>query len=133
MLRAACRDLGPELFYPDEGDGRGSRYDDARSICATCPVYDECTEHARLWNEQHGCWGGASPRERRPKNGEQRELAARCAWCRRTFRFVVAMRRGWQNALPRCCSDTCEQKVRAGERDEATRAAAGRERQRGTA
>lgn len=126
MRDAACRDLGPEMFYPLEESGRSTSYDEARAICAGCPVQRECAEHARLWNEQHGCWAGTSPRERRPKNGELREIGARCEWCSRTFTITLPMRRGWQNSVPRFCGDDCATKQRARERDEHSRYESGR-------
>jgi WhiB family redox-sensing transcriptional regulator len=37
----------------------------ARRICATCPVKEQCLEHALAHRIDHGVWGGASERERR--------------------------------------------------------------------
>lgn len=36
--RAACKDVDPALFFPE--DGRHSTW--AKKICAACPVTDEC-------------------------------------------------------------------------------------------
>jgi len=56
---AACRGHGPADFYVDRGGG----YDDARRLCAGCPVAAQCAE-AGL-SERWGLWGGATPSERR--------------------------------------------------------------------
>lgn len=58
-VRAACRGLGPELFFPD----RGEPHADARSVCAGCPVTDACGEWG-LW-EKYGVWAGQSERRRK--------------------------------------------------------------------
>jgi len=59
--RAACRGVDPDVFYPpyeDEGD-------EAKAICATCPVRQACLEFALAHRERDGVWGGATERERR--------------------------------------------------------------------
>lgn len=64
-----CREIGVELFYPEEkeygarGNG-GETYTFARTICSACTVRIQCLEWA-LHHEDHGMWGGTSPTERR--------------------------------------------------------------------
>jgi WhiB family redox-sensing transcriptional regulator len=67
---AACRtaDVDLDAFFP----GRGDRTDEARAICATCTVRDECLEYAMENGIQHGIWGGKSERERRKMRRQQR-------------------------------------------------------------
>lgn len=62
--RAACRGLGPGLFYPlvDERYSHSTPYVQGRQVCSTCPVIDQCAEAGAL--EHHGLWGGESPRQR---------------------------------------------------------------------
>ena len=36
----------------------------AKSICATCPVIEECREHSFAVREPYGVWGGLSEEER---------------------------------------------------------------------
>lgn len=57
---AACLDADPALWYPDAGTALA-----ARLICATCPVRQDCLQHALVDGETYGVWGGASERVRR--------------------------------------------------------------------
>lgn len=59
--QAACRGVGPEDFFPGQGDPTRI----AKAICATCPVMSECLEYALETGQHHGIWGGTSERERR--------------------------------------------------------------------
>ena len=61
MARGNCRDEVPARFFPSDGVG----VDQARRICATCPVQEPCLEYALEQRIDHGVWGGASERERR--------------------------------------------------------------------
>jgi len=61
MLEAKCRGRAPHDFFPSDGVG----VDQARRICAGCPVQSECLEYALTYRIDHGVWGGASERERR--------------------------------------------------------------------
>lgn len=59
---ALCADLDPGIFFPD---GKGWTPDEAKSICARCPVRFECLDYAMKAKEEHGVWGGTTPAERR--------------------------------------------------------------------
>jgi WhiB family redox-sensing transcriptional regulator len=61
MARGNCAHEAPSTFFPSDGVG----VEVARRICATCPVKDECLEHALVNRIDHGVWGGCSERERR--------------------------------------------------------------------
>jgi WhiB family redox-sensing transcriptional regulator len=61
LARAACRGMDPELFFPD----RGESTEQAKAVCAACPVRAECLDHALTNVERFGIWGGLSERERR--------------------------------------------------------------------
>jgi WhiB family redox-sensing transcriptional regulator len=61
MLRARCRSLSPGEFFPSDGVG----VDQARKVCAECPVKAECLDYALTYRIDHGVWGGCSERERR--------------------------------------------------------------------
>ncbi len=69
--RAACRGLDPEIFYP-ASDEEG---DEAKAICAQCPVRQPCLEHALANREHDGVWGGATERERRRLVRQRRKSA----------------------------------------------------------
>lgn len=58
---AACRGLNPDLFYGETSD----HATDAKAVCATCPVRQECLDYALSNGEYYGIWGGMSERERR--------------------------------------------------------------------
>ena len=61
MLEARCLEADPEAFFPEKG---GSTQE-AKRICAACPVRNECLEYALEHDERFGIWGGLSERERR--------------------------------------------------------------------
>lgn len=61
-LQGACRDVDPELFYPDSRDG-GVRIAEAAAVCAGCPVRAQCREWG-LQRELHGIWGGLTENDR---------------------------------------------------------------------
>lgn len=56
MKRAACRGMGPDLFFPDPKDGTTSV--EAKKVCARCPVQQQCADYAIDHFEDHGVWGG---------------------------------------------------------------------------
>lgn len=58
---AACRGMDPDIFYPE----RGASTKEAKSVCATCPVRQQCLDYALMNGEKFGIWGGMSERERR--------------------------------------------------------------------
>jgi WhiB family redox-sensing transcriptional regulator len=65
--RAACRTLPPELFFPlgeleEEAVGQA---EEAKAVCAECPVRTACLEFALATNQPYGIWGGANASERR--------------------------------------------------------------------
>lgn len=65
-LRAACRNEDPELFFPVSDVGPGARQtDQAKAVCARCPVRAECLEYALDNGLDHGIFGGTTETERR--------------------------------------------------------------------
>ena len=58
---AACRGKPAAIFFVE----RGKPIDEARKLCASCPVADPCREFARTNGEHFGIWGGESERQRR--------------------------------------------------------------------
>ena len=66
----ACRSgVAAEDFYPpmhtERKHERLARERRAKSVCASCPVRDECLEHAIDVDERYGIWGGLNQDERR--------------------------------------------------------------------
>ena len=72
MARGSCKDVPPQTFFPSDGVG----VDEARKICAVCPVSAACLEYALRNRIDHGVWGGASERERRRILRARRPTAA---------------------------------------------------------
>lgn len=63
----ACRTVDPETFFsPDaeRGPRRSARESAAKSLCAVCPVVEECLQHALSVKEPYGVWGGLNANER---------------------------------------------------------------------
>lgn len=56
-----CAQTDPEAFFPEKG---GSTRD-AKKICQSCEVRNQCLEYALENDERFGIWGGLSERERR--------------------------------------------------------------------
>jgi WhiB family redox-sensing transcriptional regulator len=61
MARGKCKEVAPDLFFPNDGMGVLL----AQRICGECPVAEACLEYALANHIDHGVWGGASERERR--------------------------------------------------------------------
>lgn len=61
---AACREVDPELFFPEAGQSPAA----ARLVCSGCPVLEECAVHALGEGsgtpEPLGVWGGMTAQER---------------------------------------------------------------------
>jgi WhiB family redox-sensing transcriptional regulator len=59
--RALCAQTDPEAFFPEKG---GSTKD-AKRMCFSCDVRQDCLDFALDTDERFGVWGGLSERERR--------------------------------------------------------------------
>ncbi|MEY9963425.1 WhiB family redox-sensing transcriptional regulator [Streptacidiphilus sp. MAP12-16] len=65
---AACRRDEAGLFFAPSKEptaARLAREEQAKRVCARCPVLLECREHALLQPEPYGVWGGLTAAERR--------------------------------------------------------------------
>jgi len=62
MAHAACHHSPPEWWYPSH-----HAYANARIICGTCLVVEECA--AAGMSEDSGMWGGLPPEERHGRRG----------------------------------------------------------------
>lgn len=69
---AACRDMGPALFYDNRGGAGNFKMGRVREICGTCPVRIDCLTYALEAGERDGAWGGLTERERRKMRGQIR-------------------------------------------------------------
>lgn len=59
------------LFFVDDE----THYVEARKLCEGCPVQDVCLDWAIITNQEHGMWGGMSPRQRRTYKKRSRAAA----------------------------------------------------------
>ncbi|MGH8896249.1 MAG: WhiB family transcriptional regulator [Egibacteraceae bacterium] len=63
---AGCLGLDTELFFPIGSTGPAvEQADRAKTVCAGCPVGDECLEWALATGQHDGIWGGLGEDERR--------------------------------------------------------------------
>ena len=65
-----CASMDPEIFFPEDKQGRASREDHweiafAKGICQDCPIRNLCLEYALTADEEFGIWGGFTTSERR--------------------------------------------------------------------
>ncbi|HIW96792.1 MAG TPA: WhiB family transcriptional regulator [Candidatus Corynebacterium gallistercoris] len=67
QLESACRGMESEVFFHPDGErgrARLNREMRAKMVCRTCPVMEQCREHALEVAEPYGIWGGLSESER---------------------------------------------------------------------
>ena len=63
---AACRGIGPALFFPEQHDMLTSTT--ATAVCTSCPVAAECRQAGD--KERYGVWGGQTVTRRRGWAGD---------------------------------------------------------------
>ena len=63
--------MDPDIFYPASDE----EAEEAKAICAQCPVRQACLEYALANRERDGVWGGATERERRRLVRQRRKTA----------------------------------------------------------
>jgi WhiB family redox-sensing transcriptional regulator len=66
---AECRGADANLFFApthqETKEERAVREGQAKSVCARCPVREQCLRFALATREPHGIWGGLNEIERR--------------------------------------------------------------------
>lgn len=68
-MRAACKDLDPALFFPEDkrGDWRRLAIKElANKVCGTCEVRPECFVASINQDERYGVWAGVPGEVREP-------------------------------------------------------------------
>ncbi|MGK3940061.1 WhiB family transcriptional regulator [Streptomyces caeruleatus] len=64
--RAACRNVDPDLFFPIGTVGLALvQIDEAKAVCARCPVREQCLRWALDAGQVEGIWSGTTESERR--------------------------------------------------------------------
>lgn len=87
LTEAACRDVDPEVFYPNTFNASPRTVEwltrPARTICSTCPVRDACYDYAARNGEDDGVWGGVFMGDKAARRQARAYLAshARCDRC----------------------------------------------------
>lgn len=77
---ALCRDEDPELFFPIGTTGPAAvQVEEAKRVCARCPVTAECLSWALDTGQDAGVWGGLSEDERRALKRRGARARARTA------------------------------------------------------
>ncbi len=62
--QAACSGVDSDLFFPaSEDDVQATNQ--AKAICAECPVREACLQYALATNQSAGVWGGLDAGDRR--------------------------------------------------------------------
>ena len=69
--KAACLGLEAVTFFPETDE----EAEQAKAVCAVCPVQEACLEHALVRREKEGGWGGCTERERRRIIRQRRRTA----------------------------------------------------------
>ena len=67
QLDGSCRRESPDVFFHPDGErgpSRRNRDSQAKAVCATCPVIENCREHALRVREPYGVWGAMTTTER---------------------------------------------------------------------
>lgn len=57
----SCRNADPELFFPE----RGASTREAKAICRTCPVIEDCLNFFVKHEQEYGVWGGVLQHSRK--------------------------------------------------------------------
>ena len=77
---ARCRDEDPELFFPIGNTGPALlQIEDAKMVCRTCSVTEDCLTWALESGQDAGVWGGLSEDERRALKRRGARARARTA------------------------------------------------------
>lgn len=67
QMQGACRGMDSGFFFHPEGErgpAKANREAQAKQVCQTCPVIEECRRHALSVQEPYGVWGGLSESDR---------------------------------------------------------------------
>lgn len=73
--RALCAEADPEEWFPEKGGSTRA----AKRICGRCEIRVACLQLALDNREQHGIWGGLTPRQRKKLLKRRDETAPEAA------------------------------------------------------
>ena len=101
MSEALCVNVESELFFSEDRAGIRA----AKSICAVCPVREECLRYALERPDLDGIWGGTTTSERRQlrrRARSNRKPGLACGEKVGSERGFRAHHRVGEPACPRC-------------------------------
>ena len=67
QYQGACKNMDTEIFFLEHGvraNEKRKREQAALKVCRSCPVINECREHALKTPEFYGVWGGMTADQR---------------------------------------------------------------------
>lgn len=77
---AACLDVDTELFFPLGRNAEAvMQAEDAKAVCARCPVREQCLQRAMDTPEKHGIFGGLDETERERLRRREKNRAYKAA------------------------------------------------------
>jgi WhiB family redox-sensing transcriptional regulator len=79
QLEGSCRRENPDIFFHpcgERGPSRRNRDNAAKAVCQSCPVLQNCREHALQVREPYGVWGAMTADEREAMHVASADLAA---------------------------------------------------------
>lgn len=62
--RAACQNYPAEWWDSESTRGVQKDFSEARRVCESCPVREQCLEWSIMAREDSGMYGGLDPKER---------------------------------------------------------------------
>ena len=77
QLEGPCRRENPDVFFHPDGErgpSRRNRDNAAKAVCLSCPVLQNCREHALQVHEPYGVWGGMTEYEREARYVASKDL-----------------------------------------------------------
>lgn len=80
MLDSACHGKDPAIFQPiGEGPQYQEQIEQARTICAACPVRVRCGEYALATRQSSGIWASMTERDREQELRRRSRVRQRAA------------------------------------------------------
>lgn len=69
-----CMISDPEAWFANQAQSASRETQNAKRLCKTCPVQNECLAYALANAELQGIWGGLTPRERTKLRMKNRQV-----------------------------------------------------------
>ena len=63
---AKCREVDPDIFFPDTNNQPAQEVRVILSLCSQCPVFKDCHDYA-MQHDLFGWWAGTTREERKAK------------------------------------------------------------------